>query len=131
MPSVDYEPTRPALRRLPLFVTVGAAAARSAARTEAIERTTDRMALDGTVLGNCAQEQMEALDDAYGDDETAEIGAVLTIVQVLKRIDGAEGEDYSSTVRIRHNIPDPYAAIGYLRAAEQSIVQQISGGEEE
>ena len=89
------------------------------------------MPLDGTVLGNCASEQMEALDEAYGEDETAEIGAVITIVQVLKRLDGADGEDYSSTVRIRHNIPDPYAAIGYLRAAEQSIVHQVSGGEEE
>ena len=90
------------------------------------------MPLDGTVLGNCASEQMEALDEAYGDDDAVEIGAVLTIVQVLKRIEGPDGEeDYSSTVRIRHNIPDPYAAIGYLRAAEQSIVQQISGGEEQ
>ncbi len=128
---MDYEPTHPALGRLS-GVRYGWDGGRPlAAWTEAIERTTDRMALDGTVLGNCAQEQMEALDDAYGDDETAEIGAVLTIVQVLKRIDGPDGEDYSSTVRIRHNIPDPYAAIGYLRAAEQSIVQQISGGEEE
>ena len=91
------------------------------------------MPLDGSVLGNCASEQMEALDEAYGDDDAAEIGAVLTIVQVLKRIDGdgEDGDDYSSTVRIRHNIPDPYAAIGYLRAAEQSIIQQISGGEEQ
>jgi hypothetical protein len=90
------------------------------------------MPLDGSVLGNCASEQMEALDEAYGEDDSAEIGAVLTIVQVLKRLDGdGDGEDYSSTVRIRHNIPDPYAAIGYLRAAEQSIIQQISGGEEE
>ena len=89
------------------------------------------MPLDGTVLGNCASEQMEALDEAYGEDDGAEIGAVLTIVQVLKRLDSnGDGEDYSSTVRIRHNIPDPYAAIGYLRAAEQSIIQQISGGEE-
>ena len=92
------------------------------------------MPLDGTVLGNCASEQMEALDEAYGEDDAAEIGAVLTIVQVLKRIDGdgeGEDEDYSSTVRIRHNIPDPYAAIGYLRAADQSIIAQISGGEEQ
>jgi hypothetical protein len=50
---------------------------------------------------------------------------------VLKQVEGGDAEDYSSTVRIRHNIPDPYAAIGYLRAAEQSIVAQISGGEAE
>ncbi|HTR72298.1 MAG TPA: hypothetical protein VMG80_01775 [Solirubrobacteraceae bacterium] len=90
------------------------------------------MPLDGTVLGNCASEQMEALDEAYGEDDSAEIGAVLTIVQVLKRLDGdGNTDDYSSTVRIRHNIADPYAAIGYLRAAEQSIIAQISGGEEQ
>ncbi|HEV3093652.1 MAG TPA: hypothetical protein VGY30_03960, partial [Solirubrobacteraceae bacterium] len=101
-------------------------------------RTTQEMPLDGTVLGNCASEQMEALDEAYGDDDSVEIGAVLTIVQVLKRIDSDNDsdaepgvEDYSSTVRVRHNIPDPYAAIGYLRAAEQSIIAQISGGEEQ
>jgi hypothetical protein len=102
---------------------------------EAIERTTHLMPLDGSVLGNCASEQMEALDEAYGDDDSVEIGAVLTIVQVLKRLDsdgdGEGADDYSSTVRIRHNIADPYAAIGYLRAAEQSIIAQISGGEEQ
>jgi hypothetical protein len=86
------------------------------------------MALDGTILGNCASEQMEALEVDYGDDDDAEIGAVITIVQVLKRL---EGEDnYSSTVRMRHNIADPYAAIGYLRAAEQTIIRQLGGGQE-
>jgi hypothetical protein len=81
------------------------------------------MALDGSILGNCASEQMEALETDYGDDETAEIGAVITIVQVLKKLDG-DGE-YSSTVRMRHNVADPYAAIGYLRAAEQTILRQL------
>jgi hypothetical protein len=84
------------------------------------------MALDGSILGTCASEQMEALETDYGNDENAEVGAVITIVQVLKRLDG-EGE-YSSTVRMRHNIPDPYAAIGYLRAAEQTILRQLGGG---
>lgn len=81
------------------------------------------MALDGSILGNCASEQMEALETDYSDDETAEIGAVITIVQVLKKLDG-DGE-YSSTVRMRHNVADPYAAIGYLRAAEQTILGQL------
>jgi hypothetical protein len=87
------------------------------------------MALDGSVLGNCASEQMEALERDYGRDEGAEIGAVITIVQVLKRIEpaGAEGPEYSSTVRMRHNIADPYAALGYMRAAEQTIIQQLGG----
>lgn len=83
------------------------------------------MALDGTILGRCASEQMEALETDYGTDETAEVGAVITIVQVLKRLD--EDGEYSSTVRMRHNISDPYAAIGYLRAAEQTILSQLGG----
>ncbi len=81
------------------------------------------MALDGTILGRCASEQMEALETDYEDDHLAEVGAVITIVQVVKRLEG-EGE-YSSTVRMRHNISDPYAAIGYLRAAEQTILKQL------
>ena len=86
------------------------------------------MALDGTILGNCASEQMEALEVDYGDDDDVEIGAVITIVQVLKRLDGED--NYRSIVRMRHNIADPYAAIGYLRAAEQTIVRQPGGAEE-
>jgi hypothetical protein len=86
------------------------------------------MALDGSILGNCASEQMEALDTDYGSDEQAEIGAVITIVQVMKAVEGSEG-DFTSTVRMRHNIADPYAAIGYLRAAEQTILQQLGGAE--
>jgi hypothetical protein len=100
--------------------TVGPATAFNQRRT--------KMALDGSVLGNCASEQMEALEEAYGEDENVTVGAVITIVQVLKKI--GEGEDYSSTVRMRHNIPDPYAAIGYLTAAQQTVIQQISGGSE-
>ncbi len=87
------------------------------------------MPLDGTILGKCASEQMEALETDYGTDDTAEVGAVITIVQVLKRLDG-DGE-YSSTVRMRHNIADPYAAIGYLRAAEQTILRQLGGPAED
>lgn len=87
------------------------------------------MALDRTILGKVAAEQMQALDESYGDDETVEIGAVLTIVQVLRKV-GA-GDEYASVVRMRHNVGDPYAAIGYLRAAEQTVIQAISGGDPE
>jgi hypothetical protein len=82
------------------------------------------MALDGTALGTCASEQMEALERDYGEDERAEIGAVITIVQVVKPYGDGPGE-YSSTVRMRHNIPDPYTALGYLRAAEETILKQL------
>jgi hypothetical protein len=87
------------------------------------------MALDRTILGNVAAEQMQALEETYGDEDNVEIGAVLTIVQVLKKV--GEGDEFTSTVRMRHNIPDPYTTIGFLRAAEQTVVQTISGGEEE
>jgi len=87
------------------------------------------MTLDGTILGKCASEQMEALETDYGTDESAEVGAVITIVQVLKKLD--EDGEYSSTVRMRHNIADPYAAIGYLRAAEQTILRQLGGPAED
>jgi hypothetical protein len=87
------------------------------------------MALDGSILGTCASEQMEALETDYGTDENAEVGAVITIVQVLKQLDGET--EFSSTVRMRHNIADPYAAIGYLRAAEQTILRQLGGGAEQ
>jgi hypothetical protein len=83
------------------------------------------MALDGSILGNCASEQMEALETDYSGDEQAEIGAVITIVQVLKAVEGGSEGEFTSTVRMRHNIADPYAALGYLRAAEQTILQQL------
>jgi hypothetical protein len=83
--------------------------------------------LDRTILGNVAAEQMQALEESYGDDDTVEIGAVLTIVQVVRKV--GDGEEYASVVRMRHNVGDPYAAIGDLRAAEQTLVQAISGGD--
>ncbi|HLM85535.1 MAG TPA: hypothetical protein VK272_05025 [Solirubrobacteraceae bacterium] len=80
------------------------------------------MTLDGSVLGNCASEQMEALERDYGDDETVEIGAVITIVQVLK---SEGGDEYSSAVRMRHNVSDPYMVLGLMRAAEQNILRSF------
>jgi hypothetical protein len=83
------------------------------------------MALDGSVLGTCASEQMEALERDYGDDDDVRVGAVMTIVEVLH----AHGDDnYSSNVRVRHNLGDPYRAVGILRAAEQNIIAGFHGG---
>jgi len=80
------------------------------------------MPLDGSVLGNCASEQMEALDRDYGDDEDAQIGGAITIVEVLKK----QGEDsYGSNVRMRHNVGDPYRVLGLLRAAEQNFLKSL------
>jgi hypothetical protein len=81
------------------------------------------MALDRAVLGSCAAEQMEALEQAFGDDESVEIGAVITIVEVVKE----DADTVSSSVRMRFNVADPYRVLGLLRAAEQNILSSFSG----
>lgn len=77
------------------------------------------MALDGTVLGRCASEQMEALENDYGEDDDVRVGAVMTIVEVITR---EGGEELKSFVRVRHNVTDTFRAVGVLRAAEQQIM---------
>ncbi len=76
------------------------------------------MALDRSLLGTIAAEQMEALDNDYGNDESVHIGAVVTIVEVLR--DQGEGR-VESMVRARHNTGDPYRAIGVLQQAAYNI----------
>lgn len=77
------------------------------------------MALDGTVLGRCASEQMEALENDYGEDEDVSVGAVMTIVEIVRN----EGEGkHQSFIRVRHNVPDTFRAVGVLRGAEQQIL---------
>jgi predicted nucleotidyltransferase len=74
------------------------------------------MPLDQSKIGQLVTEQMEAIEHEYGDDvREVEIGAIITIVQVLAR----DGEEVASDVRLRHNIGDPYLVLGMLRAAEQ------------
>jgi hypothetical protein len=86
------------------------------------------MALDGTILGNCASEQMEALERDYGDEQDVHVGAVMTIVEVLKET----GEDqYASLVRMRHNVGDPYRTVGILRAAEQQLIGGLGDSQAE
>jgi hypothetical protein len=81
------------------------------------------MPLDQAVIGQVVTGQMEAIERDHGDDENVEIGAVITIVEVLKR----QGEDeYASNVRIRHNVGDPYRVLGLMRAAEQNVIQGFS-----
>jgi len=86
------------------------------------------MALDGAILGNLAAEQMAALEQAY-DDPDSEIGAVMTIVEVLRPqgTDEQGNAQFASDVRLRHNIGDPYRAIGLIRAAEHNITASAFG----
>ncbi|HMD57307.1 MAG TPA: hypothetical protein VKG82_07540 [Solirubrobacteraceae bacterium] len=81
------------------------------------------MALDGARLGTVASEQMEALEEAYGDDPDAQIGAVITIVQVLKQ---EAPEEYTSSVRMRVDAADPYQVIGLMRTAEAGHLRKLT-----
>jgi hypothetical protein len=84
------------------------------------------MALDRAVLGKMASAQMEALEEDYGENENVEIGGVFTIVEVLTRTgDG----NVTSTIRKRHNLGDPFRAVGIMRVAEQQILQTYSAGD--
>ncbi len=82
------------------------------------------MALDQSKIGQLVTEQMEAIERDYGDDdEEHEIGAVITIVQVLTR----HGENVASDVRLRHNVGDPIMVLGLMRAAEQTVIKGAGG----
>ncbi len=78
------------------------------------------MPLDQTSVGRVMSEQMEAIERDHGEDPEAQIGGVITLVEVIK----TQGQDrYASNVRIRTNVGDPYRVLGMIRAAEQNIVQ--------
>jgi hypothetical protein len=82
------------------------------------------MALDQSKIGQLVTEQMEAIERDYGDDEGEhEIGAVITIVQVLTH----HGENVASDVRLRHNVGDPIMVLGLMRAAEQTVIRSAGG----
>lgn len=82
------------------------------------------MALDQAVIGQVVAAQMEALERDYARDESAQIAGVITIVQVVTRESETE---IGSNVRMRTNIPDPYAVIGILRMAENGHIRQLTG----
>jgi hypothetical protein len=86
------------------------------------------MPLDGTILGNIAAQQMAALERDYGEID-AQIGAVMTIVEVLvpQGTDEHGNASFASAVRSRHNIGDPYRAIGIIKAAEHNITDTAFG----
>ena len=81
------------------------------------------MALDGSILGTCAAEQMQALEKDFGSDEGIHVGTVITIVEVQKRERDGDGErTISSTVRLRHNTPDLYRVVGILDQAKHDLL---------
>ncbi len=77
------------------------------------------MALDATKIGTVVAEQMEALEDRFGDD--CEIGDVCTIVEIL----GTHG----SQVAMRPSGDTrPHALIGLLKLAETMALASMEPG---
>jgi hypothetical protein len=77
------------------------------------------MALDQSKIGRVVAEQMEAIENDYGDD--CEIGDVCTIVEVV----GPHG----SHVRVRSSDMRPHSGLGLVRMAEQAMLGNLGGTE--
>jgi hypothetical protein len=77
-----------------------------------------RMSLDQSKVGRVVAEQMEAIENDYGDD--CEIGDVCTIVEVV----GPHG----SHVRVRSSDMRPHSGLGLIRMAEQAMLGNLGGG---
>jgi len=91
------------------------------------------MPLDGSALGTCASEQMEALERDYGDEEGVQVGMVMTIVEIVKEQGtGPSGNPrYISHVRMRHNVGDPYRVIGLMQQAMHNLLSSSGPSPEE
>lgn len=87
------------------------------------------MALDQTTIGTLVTEQMQALEKDYDDGEDHQIGAVITIVEILTpQGEGtSEGQAFRSEIRSRNNVGDPFRALGLLKIAEQGIIGNLAG----
>jgi hypothetical protein len=79
--------------------------------------------MDSSKAGKIVAEQLEAIEDDYGDSEEHDIGVVITIVEIT-------GADGSSELRIRNNLEDqPYRLVGYLRVAEEQVLSPWRSGD--
>src|SRR6476646_9013819 len=92
----------------------------SAPRTKTSRRKELRMSLDQSKAGRVVAEQMEAIENDYGDD--CEIGDVCTIVEVV----GPHG----SHVRVRSSDMRPHSGLGLIRMAEQAMLGNLGGSAE-
>jgi hypothetical protein len=79
-----------------------------------------QMSLDQSKVGRVVAEQMEAIENDYGED--CEIGDVCTIVEVV----GPHG----SHVRVRSSDMRPHSGLGLIRMAEQAMLGNLGGASE-
>jgi hypothetical protein len=85
----------------------------------------DEMPIDQNSLGAHVAAQMEAIEADYADTD-AQIGTIVTIVEVLS-------QERGSDVRVRPSDPRVHATLGILRWAETLTIAsatQAGGGAE-
>jgi len=82
------------------------------------------MAIDQAPLGKHIQDQMEAIENDPDVPDDAEIGAIITLVEVL----GLEqpGGTRARNFRIRSNAP-PHQTIGLLEEGKVGQLQVLMG----
>jgi hypothetical protein len=78
------------------------------------------MSIDQSKLGQHIQEQMHAIENDPAVPDDAEIGAIVSIVEI-----GSQGEE-SSNVRIRANVP-PHIAVGLLESGKAIQLKMMLG----
>lgn len=79
------------------------------------------MALDQSKVGTHIAEQMEAIENDYGEREGDwAIGDICTIIEVR----GPEGAE----VRMRSSAGSPHSTLGLLKIAELFAIGQLGGG---
>jgi hypothetical protein len=67
---------------------------------------------------------MEALERDFDDQEDIQIGGVITIVE-LQKVEGTDEHgniQVSSTIRMRHNVGDPFRVLGLLDQVKHDIL---------
>lgn len=78
------------------------------------------MAIDQSKLGQLIQDQMQAIEDDPDVPEDAEIGAVVSIVEI-----GSQSQE-GSGMRIRTNVP-PHVAVGLLESGKAVQLKMMLG----
>jgi hypothetical protein len=84
------------------------------------------MAIDQSKLGNHIQDQMEAIEGDADVPDDAEIGAIITLVELGKAPENPGEEGGYRNMRVRSNVP-PHVAIGLLEEAKAIQLGMLHG----
>ncbi len=83
------------------------------------------MGIDQAKLGQHIQEQMAAIEGDSAVPDHAEIGAIVTIVEITAP--GEQPAEQLRNLRTRSNVP-PHIAIGLLEEAKMMQLAMLQGG---